>query len=409
MPDLSLRASRPAHRPTVVALLALGTLLTMSAWFSATAVVPRLRTDWDLGAGGVASLTIAVQVGFVLGALGTAVTGLADAVAPRRLVLVGSWTAAACTAGLLLCDGLAAALPLRAATGAALALVYPPAVREVAAWVTRGRGLALGVMIGALTLGSALPHLVQGVDLGAGWRPVVAATAVLTALGGVVVLAVRGTAPGLVLAGERRPVSLRAGLASLRHRRVLLADLGYVGHMWELYAMWAGVASLLASLPGLAGGDGADRTVALLAFGCIGVGALGCLVGGVLSDRWGRERAAGLALVCSGATALLLAVGHARWPVGVVVALCAVWGFWVIADSAQFSALVTEAAPPEGVGAALAVQLALGYSTTVLTLWLVPTVVAASGWGVALLLLALGPAAGAVAMARLHGLRSPVA
>ncbi|TIC84514.1 MFS transporter [Nocardioides sp. GY 10127] len=378
----------------------------MSAWFSATAVVPQLRVEWSLGPGQAALLTIAVQVGFVSGALASAVTGLADAVAPRRLVLVGALGAAGCTLGLLLCSSLGPALPLRLGTGAALALVYPPAVREVASWVTRGRGLALGVMIGALTVGSAVPHLVTGLDVGGGWRPVVAVTAGLTASGGLVVLAVRGQGPGLVL-GARRRVSLLAGLASLRRPRVLLADLGYVGHMWELYAMWAGVAGLLASLPALTGRADAERLAALGAFSCIGVGAAGCLVGGVLSDRWGRERAAGLALVCSGSAAVLLALGHDRWPTGWVLVLCAAWGFWVIADSAQFSALVTEAAPPEEVGAALAVQLALGYSTTVVSLWLVPRVVAGAGWSAALVLLAVGPVVGALAMVRLARTAEP--
>ena len=163
---------RPAitSRPVAaVALIAVGTLLSMSAWFSATFVVPQLKVDWGLGAGGTSALTIAVQLGFVVGALLSTTTGLADAVPSRTLMCVGGLGAGLCNAGLLVCDGLGSALPLRVATGVFLAAVYPPAVKEVSTWFLRGRGKALGVMIGALTLGSALPHLVTatgGVEIG---------------------------------------------------------------------------------------------------------------------------------------------------------------------------------------------------------------------------------------------------
>ena len=387
--------SPPTARPGVaLGLIAAATLLSMSAWFSATVVVPQLRGEWGLGSGGTALLTIGVQVGFVLGAVASAATGLADRIPGRRLITVGALGAAASNALFLLADGLALAVPLRVATGIFLAGVYPPAIKEVSSWFRRGRGLALGVMIGALTLGSALPHLVNA--LGAlDWQAVIAATSVLTALGGLLVLLVRSSGPYAYPQGR---VNARAAIASLRRREVVLADLGYVGHMWELYAMWAGIGPFLLALPAIASSDDPGSTASGLAFLCIGVGALGCLAGGVVSDRRGRADAALLALVLSGATALVLAATYAVLPVAVVVALCCFWGFWVIADSAQFSALVTEHSAPETVGSALSLQLALGYLTTTVTLYLVPALVEATSWHVALAVLAIGPGLGALAM-----------
>lgn len=285
-----------------------------------------------------------------------------------------------------------------------LALVYPPALKEVSTWFQRGRGKALGVMIGALTIGSALPHLVGAVG-GVDWRVVISVTSVLSALGGVVVLFVRGQGP---YPFPRRAFSFSAGFRSLRNPDVALANLGYVGHMWELYAMWAGVGAFLLSLPAIAAADNAAVLGPLLAFGCIGIGAVGCLVGGVLGDRYGRPRAALVSLICSGGAALILAATYHLVPIGFVVLICAFWGFWVIADSAQFSALVTESTDPDYVGGALSLQLAFGYTTTMLSLWLIPALVEATSWHVALVVLAMGPAVGALAMAAAQRRTPPI-
>ncbi|WP_200952759.1 MULTISPECIES: MFS transporter [unclassified Nocardioides] len=391
-----LPTSSVTSRPiTAVALIALSTLLSMSAWFSATFVVPQLKDDWGLGAGGTSALTIAVQLGFVVGALVSAATGVVDAIPTRTLISVGGLGAGLCNAGLLICDGLASALPLRVATGMFLAAVYPPAVKEVSTWFLRGRGKALSVMIGALTLGSALPHLVRATGGGVDWRLVIGTTSVLAIAGGLVVLLIRGSGP---YPFPRRPFSLGGGLRSIRNRDVALANVGYVGHMWELYAMWAFVGSFIVALPAVASRSDAESFGALLAFICIGVGAAGCLLGGVMGDRWGRPRAALISLVCSGGSALLLAGTYTTAPLGLVLGVCAFWGFWVIADSAQFSAMVAESADPDYVGGAISLQLALGYITTMVTLAVIPQLVDHFSWRTALMVLAVGPAVGAVAM-----------
>ncbi|MET8468469.1 MFS transporter [Streptomyces sp. NPDC006422] len=379
-----------------LAVVAVSTLLAMSVWFSASFVLPQLREEWGLSAGSGALLTVAVQLGFVVGAVSSAMSGLADRVANRYLMCGGALGAAGANLGVLVADGLGPAVVLRLVTGFFLAGVYPPALKETATWFRAGRGKALGVMIGALTVGSALPHAVNAAG-GVDWHLVIVATSVMGACGGVLALSLRGPGP---YPFPRRKVTVGGALRSLRNRDVVLADLGYVGHMWELYAMWGTVAALLASVPVVEESSRKDVLASAIAFVCIGVGAFGCLVGGVLGDRWGRARSARICLVCSGGAALLLAVGVDAMPSGVVVAVCVFWGFWVVADSAQFSALVTERADPDYVGGALSLQLALGYSTTALTLWGVPVLVAHTSWRIALVVLAVGPVVGVTAMTR---------
>lgn len=385
---------RPGQRPGVALfVVAASTFLSMSVWFSASFVAPQLVQVWNLSPGGSSMLTIAVQLGFVIGALASAATGLADAVAPPRLMCVGAAGAALANMGLLWADGLAGAIPLRLLTGVCLAAIYPPALKEISTWFRAGRGTALGVMIGALTLGSALPHLVRSFG-SVPWQQVIVATSIMTALGGLLVLSVRGPGP---YPFPRRPFSFAAALDSLRNKNVALANIGYIGHMWELYAMWAWVGAFLAAVPAVAASANAQATASLLAFLCIGAGALGCLVGGRLSDRFGRAQAALTSLLCSGGAALVLSlVGPGT--LLVVVPLCVFWGFWVIADSAQFSALVTEHADPVYVGGAVSIQLALGYCTTAVSLWLVPVLVQHLSWSAALAVLSVGPAVGAIAM-----------
>ncbi|WP_328630665.1 MFS transporter [Streptomyces sp. NBC_00356] len=379
-----------------LAVVAVSTLLSMSVWFSASFVLPQLKEEWGLSPGSGALLTVAVQLGFVVGAVSSAMSGLADRVANRFLMCGGAVGAAVANLGVLLADGLWSAVVLRLVTGFFLAAVYPPALKETATWFRAGRGKALGVMIGALTVGSALPHAVNAAG-GVDWHLVIAVTSLMGACGGVLALCLRWPGP---YPFPRRRVTVGGALRSLRNRDVVLADLGYVGHMWELYAMWGTVASLVASVPVVEGSGRTDALASTIAFVCIGVGAFGCLLGGVLGDRWGRASAARICLVCSGGAALLLAVGVDAMPSGLVIAVCVFWGFWVVADSAQFSALVTERADPDYVGGALSLQLALGYSTTAVTLWGVPVLVEHTSWRVALLVLVVGPVVGVVAMSR---------
>jgi MFS family permease len=373
-----------------LALLAAALVLAMTTWFSATAVVPQLRDEWSLGDNEAAWLTIAVQLGFVAGALLSAALTLPDVVSPRLVLLVGALGAA--TANLLLATatGPETAIPLRFATGFFLAGVYPPALKLMATWFRTGRGTALGILVGALTLGSALPHLVNGLG-GLDWKLVVYATSLLTALGGLVAWAVHEGPhrfPAAVFDPRQAPLVLR-------NRGVRLASLGYFGHMWELYAMWAWfLVFFSAEVSG-------SRAAAFATFAVIGAGAVGCWVGGLLGDRWGRTPTTAAAMSISGLCAVLIGLS-ADGPGVVVLALGLVWGFTVVADSAQFSTMVTELADQAYVGTALTLQLAVGFTLTVATIWLIPVLENGVGWRWAFAFLAPGPVLGVLAMLRLR-------
>ncbi len=361
----------------------------MSTWFSASAVLPQLRADWNLGDTAAAWLTIAVQLGFVAGALLSALLNLADVVSTRLVLVAGALGAAAANLGLLAASGIAAAIPLRFLTGFFLAGVYPPALKLIATWFRRGRGTALGVLVGALTVGSAAPHLVNGLG-GVDWQLVIVATSAMTAAGGLLVLAAvrEGPYPFPPAVFDVR----QAGLV-FHNRGVRLTSLGYFGHMWELYAMWTWFLVFATDELFASAANAAYATFAVIA-----AGGLGCVVGGLAGDRFGRPETTAACMVVSGTCALTIALG----PAWLALAIGLLWGFSVVADSAQFSTLVTEHADQAYVGTALTLQLAAGFTLTVGTIWLLPYLEGAVGWRGAWAFLALGPALGVWAMLRLR-------
>ena len=391
----------PPGRWAALAILAVAVLLSMTTWFSASAVVPQLRAEWGLTQGQAALLTISVQLGFVAGAVGSVVLALADIVAPRRLMLYGSVGAALANAGLVLADGPLGAVPLRFATGLFLAVVYPPALKEMATWFRRGRGTALGVLVGALTVGSAAPHLINSLG-GASWRLVVVVSSVLTVAGGLVAALAGRDGP---FPFPRTSFDAKQARQAFGNRGVRLATLGYFGHMWELYAMWAWILVFLTDAFDRAGQPGRAGP-ALATFAMIGIGGLGCWVGGILGDRWGRCRLTALAMIVSGSCALVIGLLRDA-PLPVLMGVALLWGFWVVADSAQFSTVFTEVADQRYVGTALTLQLAVGFTLTVVTIYLVPVLRDGLSWQWAFAFLAPGPFLGAVAMLLL--LRSPYA
>jgi MFS family permease len=380
---------RAAVRP--LALLAAALVLSMTTWFSATAVVPQLRVEWGLGDTAAAWLTIGVQVGFVAGALALGASSLPDVFSPRLAIFAGSVGAAAANLLLIAANGSALGIAARLATGFCLAGVYPPALKLASTWFQRGRGTALGIVVGALTLGSALPHLVNGLG-GLDWHVVVWTTSALTLIGGLIGALAVPEGPFRFPAARFDPRQLHRALAN---RGVRLASLGYFGHMWELYAMWAWFLVFFSAVA-----DG-GRGAAYATFAVIGVGALGCWAGGVLGDRWGRPETTAAMMAVSGSCALLIGV-VGQWSAAAALAVGLVWGFTVVADSAQFSTLVTEQADQAYVGTALALQLAVGFALTVATIWLVPYWEDGVGWRWAFAFLAPGPALGIAAMLRLR-------
>jgi MFS family permease len=381
-------------------LLFIALLLGMSTWFSASAVIPQLREEWGMSAGTAAWLTIAVQLGFVAGALFSSILNVADILAAQRVILIGTVGAAVVNALLVTVDDPGPAIALRFGTGFFLAGVYPPALKLIATWYRSGRGVAVGILVGALTIGTGAPHLVNGLG-GLEWQTVVWVTSLLTLIaGGVVVMVKVGPFPFARATFDPKQIG-----AVFKNRGVRLASLGYFGHMWELYGLWAWFVVFFRAVlneHGLA--DGA--VAAYVTFAVIAIGALGCWIGGVAGDRWGRTRTTTAMMATSGACCLAVPFVFGA-PVWVVVALGLLWGITVVGDSAQFSTMVTELADQAYVGTALTLQLAIGFTLTVATIWLLPLLAEDLTWRWAFAFLAPGPALGCVAMTRLR--RSPEA
>jgi MFS family permease len=338
--------------------LALAELLGMTLWFSASAVVPALQEEWDLSSASATWLTMSVQIGFVAGTLFSAFLNLPDIMNSRHLVAVSALLGAGSNAAFaLLANGLALGVALRFLTGVFLAGIYPPGMKLAASWSRRHRGFAIGLLVGALTVGSASPHLIRAVT-NLPWQNVVVVSSVLAVAGGGIVLTLVGDGP---FAAPRARFDPGFMIRSLSQRGLRLANLGYFGHQWELYAMWTWVPVFLAQA--MESQSGSATLAGMIAFSVIAVGGIGSILAGVLSDRLGRTAVASGAMVLSGSMALLAAVLFDA-PLAVLTPVLLVWGLTVVADSAQFSAAVTELSPPEYVGTALTMQTAMGFLLT---------------------------------------------
>ena len=386
--------------------LSLAELGALSLWFSAAAVLPALSREWQLSDGGRAGLTIAVQAGFILGTLGSALGNLPDIVSPRIIMLWSAVAGGALNAALALwVEGLAPALVLRFATGLCMAGAYPPAMKIVATWFRSGRGLAIGILVGALTVGSAAPHLIRGLtDLP--WRGTLLAASGLSLLAAGLVWLRVSEGPNRFPAAR---FDLHMAGAVFRERGPRLACFGYFGHMWELYAMWAWLGLFLAaSLEQRGGGSYLGLGAPAATFVAMGLGgALGAYAGGALADRWGRTTLTMAAMALSGLCAATIGLSFGGPPT-LTFLLAIFWGVTVIADSAQFSTAVTELSPPAYVGTALTAQTCVGFALTIVSIWLIPPVVRAIGWTWAFAMLAPGPVLGVLAMGRLRAVPESV-
>lgn len=386
------------RRWKILGLMALAIMLVMTTWFSATAVVHQLTEHLALSNTGRVWLTISVQLGFVIGALCSAICGWADRFSGRALILTGSLTVAAVNLTVLWLDHAALVIVARLFTGFFLAIVYPPAMKLASTWFLTKRGVALGTLIAAITLGSATPHLVNALG-GLAWEVVIVSTSVFALTGGIVVALFISEGP---YPYPSQPFKPKEAARAFRNPAVFWVTVGYLGHMWELYAMWAWFAVFYQFVLARAAVGNSGVLASAATFIVIGIGGLGCVLAGVASDRFGRSTTAYWALVASGLMAAVIgfAAGH---PMPVFI-LALVWGFTIVADSAQFSALLTEVAQREYVGSVLTIQVALGYLLTVPIIWLVPVLVRHLGWGFAFLMLSMGSLAGAYAMRRTRAL-----
>jgi MFS family permease len=377
-----------------IGILIIAEIAAMTLWFVSAAILGDMGREAVISSAAQAALSSAVAAGFVLGALASAVTGIADRFQPRYVFAISAALAALCNLLLLVAPvGGVFAIMLRALTGAFLAGVYPVGMKIAVGWGQKDRGLLVGLLVGGLTLGSAAPHLLSFLG-GAEWRVTVVAASLLSLLAAVLALFIQN-GPYHTTATRFKATAVASAWTNINVRR---AYIGYLGHMWELYAMWAWIGIALAvSFSTRLESSEASQLAKATAFGVVGIGALSSALAGWLADRIGRAELTILALALSGTSALLFALTFGQ-SVGLTIVIALVWGFSVIPDSAQFSALVADFAPAEEVGSLLTFQTALGFALTVVTVQVTPVLAAQFGWAVVMALLAIGPVVGILSM-----------
>jgi len=368
--------------------IVLAVLASSSVWFAANAILGDLPREWDVREA-IGWLTSGVQLGFITGTLILALSGLADRYSPRLVYLVSSIGAAACTLGLLAGDlGFGALLASRFGTGLFLAGVYPIAMKIAAGWYREGLGAAIGWLVGALVVGTALPHLLRGVGADLAWQSVVYGSAAIGGIGGVLMFALVPDGPFLT-AG--RPFDSDAMRKVFGIRDFRAAALGYFGHMWELYTLWALTPLALATW---ATRHHVALSVPLWSFAVIGIGAVGCVGGGALTGRFGSGPVASVQLVASAICCLIFPLMLAM-PGAVFLTYLLVWGIVVVGDSPQFSTLNAQSAPPHLLGSGLTIVTSIGFAVTVVSLQLASWIGSVE-W--VMPVLAIGPILGLVAM-----------
>ncbi|HUR80657.1 MAG TPA: MFS transporter [Thermoanaerobaculia bacterium] len=384
------------HRYTALTLVATALLLAMGLWFGVSAVAPQIAAEWHLSESTTSWLTLGVQLGFVAGTLLSALLNLPDVLRPRTLFAFCALLGAIVNALLAWKVGsVGVAIALRVLTGALLAGVYPPGMKIIATWFKTGRGFALGVLIGALTLGKASPYLVNAFGSGH-WRVNAGIASIGAVLASLIVMQFVGEGPYALPTQKFDPSQIARVFAN---RGVRLANFGYFGHMWELYAMWAWAPVMIrASVQ--ASGD-SPRFAEAASFMVIGAGAIGCVIAGLVADRIGRPIVASAAMAASGTCCIAIGFLYGKAPVALLT-VAVIWGATVVADSAQFSACVTEFADPRYIGTALTLQTCIGFLITTVSIRMMPLLVARVGWEWAFAFLAPGPLLGIIAMMRLR-------
>ena len=392
--------SQSRSKSRALVLVSLATFFSLSVWFSTNAISGALEVEKSIDESSMAILTIAVQLGFVFGTLLIAVTNLSDLINARTLFAYAAVLAALANLLVIPFDSTPALIAARFATGAFLGGVYPPAMKVISGWYTKGRGFALGTMVGALTIGSGSPHLLRSV-FSENWQAVIIGSSVLAISGGLILKFLVKDGPHEVRGAKFNPKYL---IGAISQRGPRLALTGYLGHQWELYAMWAWLGSFMLYIVGQKSliGDRLDLASALT-FLVFAVGAVASSYAGIWSEKIGRTAVTSIAMVISGGVAAFIGFIPPEMTVLIVI-LAMIWGASVIADSAQFSTAMTELSDPAYRGTMLTFQTGIGFALTAVSIWLLPIVKDSSGWGWAFAVLALGPVVGTAAMLRLRSL-----
>ncbi len=378
----------------ILPVIAVSQLAGTSFWFAGNAVLPNLQAELGLPQRALGDMTSAVQLGFITGTLVFALLAISDRYSPRATFLVCALLGAASNAAILVAGG---AMPLllasRFATGFFLAGIYPVGMKIASGWFQRDLGKALGLLVGALVLGTALPHLVRGLGQTFAWQAVMLSVSAVAIAGGLLMYALVPDGPYLKAGAKLDP---RALFNIFRVTGFRASSFGYFGHMWELYAFWAFVPPLLAAYAIYAGIT--ELNISLLAFVVIAAGAAGCVIGGYLSLRIGSARVAFVQLAASGLCCLLSPIVFLTMPPAIFIAFLLFWGVVVVGDSPQFSALNAAYAPSDQVGSALTIANCIGFAISIVSIQLLNEMAGALPTHLLFLLLIPGPIFGLIAL-----------
>jgi sugar phosphate permease len=382
-----------------LALIGVSVFFSLSLWFSTSVIEPELKTRWSLTPFMESSLSVAIPIGFVIGSFASSLLGLADRFNTRKFFAISALSGALLNGFLIFVEQGYLGILIRILTGISLAGVYPPAVQLISNWFPRKRGIATGILIAALTLGTSFPHFITLFISSLDGRWVLLTCSILAIIAAIIMNYIVSDAPNNI---SKTSFSLGVLKEVLGNRPVMLANYGYFGHMWELYGMWTWLPAFLTSSFLVYSPSTTPFMSTLLSFGAIGVaGGIGCIIGGFFSDKIGRSNLTIIAMTISALCAIFIGLtfGHYFW---LTIILALVWGAFIIADSAQFSAAVADFSEDHYVGTALTFQMCIGYLVTIFSINIIPLFQKLVGWEWVFIPLSIGPIFGIMAMIRLR-------